>query len=132
MSCFDELVNLHRPGRPLYQQIIINFIHLTKIGHNLNTKRLMHRIERGLCKYNYDKADTIISFFGAYMTREIIDKAILGKLPYYTFEDTELPGAEHEDEFLTHYYGDWKKPPEDAQKDKHNIRKIVYKQTDRE
>lgn len=29
MSCFDELVNLNRPGRPGYQQVIINFLHKT-------------------------------------------------------------------------------------------------------
>ena len=61
------------------------------------------------------------------MTREIIDKSIFGTLTYYPFEDTEFLGAEHFDEFLSHFYGDWKTPPADAQKDKHNIRKIVYK-----
>ena len=87
----------------------------------------MSKIERGLCKYNYDQAETVVSFFGAYMTREIIDKKIFGKLQYYTFEDTKLLGAEHYDEFLSHYYGEWKLPPSDANKDKHSIRKIVYK-----
>ena len=127
MSCFEELVNLNRPGRPKYQQAIINFLHKTKVGHNLNTKKLMHRIEKGLCKYDYDSADTVVSFFGAYMEREIIDKRILGKLTYYPFEDTQFLGAEHYSEFLSHYYGDWETPPSDAQKDKHSIRKIIYK-----
>lgn len=127
MSCFEELVNLNRPGRPKYQQAIINFLHKTKVGHNLNTKKLMHRIEKGLCKYDYDSADTVVSFFGAYMEREIIDKRILGKLAYYPFEDTQFLGAEHYSEFLSHYYGDWETPPSDAQKDKHSIRKIIYK-----
>lgn len=127
MSCFDELVNLNRPGRPRYQQIIINFLHKTRLGHNLDTKKLMYRIEKELCKYDYNESKTIVSFFGAYMEKEIIDKTILGKLVYYTFEDTEFLGAEHYDEFLTHFYGEWKIPPADIQKDKHNIRKIVYK-----
>ena len=87
----------------------------------------MHRIEKGLCKYDYDSADTVVSFFGAYMEREIIDKRILGKLTYYPFEDTQFLGAEHYSEFLSHYYGDWETPPSDAQKDKHSIRKIIYK-----
>lgn len=128
MSCFDELVNLNRPGRPRYQQAIINFLHRTKLGHGFNTKKLMHRVEKELCKYDYDESDILVSFFGAYMTKEIIDKSLLGKLTYYSFEDTKFLGAEHYDEFLTHFYGNWRIPPTDAQKDKHNIRMIVYKQ----
>ncbi len=127
MSCFDELVNLNRPGRPKYQQFIINFIHVTKIGHNLNTKKLMRRIEKGLMKYDYEKADYLVSFFGSYMTREIIPKSMLGELTYYPFESIQMLGAEFSDDFLTHFYGDWEKPPKDGNKDKHNIRKIVYK-----
>lgn len=132
MSCFDELVNLNRPGRPGYQQAIINFLHVTKLGHNLNTKKLMRRIEKNLCKYDYDKSDTLVSFFGAYMTKEIIDKSLLGKLTYYQFEDTKFLGAQHYDAFLTHFYGNWKKPPSDTQKDKHNIKKIVYKDSSKD
>ena len=129
-SCFDELVNLKRPGRPAYQQAIINFLYVTKLGRRLNTKRIMWHIERGLRKYDYDHSDTLVSFFGAYVTREIIPKSMLGKLPYYPFEDIRLRGAEHADAFLTHFYGDWRKPPADGQKDKHNIKKIVYKNKD--
>ena len=127
MSCFEELVNLNRPGRPKYQQLIINFLHKTRLGHNLDTKKLMYRIEKGLCRYDYDDSDTLVSFFGAYMEREIINKNIFGKLNYYPFEDTKFLGAEHFDEFLSHYYGAWRTPPSDALKDKHSIRKIVYR-----
>ncbi len=130
MSCFDELVNLHRPGRPVYQQAIIRFLYRTRLGHSLNTKRLMRRIERELCRYDYDNSDTLVSFFGAYMSREVIDKNLIGKLTYYPFEDTQFLGAEDGDAFLTHFFGDWRTPPSDAQKDKHNIRKIVYKEPD--
>jgi lipopolysaccharide cholinephosphotransferase len=128
MSCFDELVNLNRPGRPKYQQCIINFLRVTKLGRNLDTHKIMYKIEKKLCKYNYDSSNTVVSFFGAYMTKEIIDKRILGELKYYPFEDTKFLGAEHYDEFLTHYYGAWKNPPSDSNKDKHSIRKIVYKE----
>lgn len=127
MSCFEKLVNLNRPGRPKYQQTIINFLRVTKLGRNLNTKKIMYKIEKGLRKYSYDSSDTVVSFFGAYMTKEIISKDVFGELSYYPFEDTKFLGAEHYDTFLTHYYGSWRTPPSDAQKDKHSIKKIVYK-----
>lgn len=125
-SCFEELVNLNRPGRPVYQQAMINFLKVTKFGQGLDTFKLMKRIERGLMKYPYDSSNTLVSFFGAYMTREIIDKEILGELQEYPFEDTVFKGAEHYDKFLKHYYGNYMIPPSDEQKDKHSIREIEY------
>lgn len=125
-SCFDELVNLNRPGRPFYLQMIINFVSFTHIGSKLNTKKLMRKIEKGLMKYDYDSSEYMVSFFGAYMMREIVDKKMLGEGAKYQFEDAMLNGPVMYDEFLTHFYGDYMKPPSDDDKDKHNIEKIEY------
>lgn len=125
-SCFDELVNLNRPGRPWYLQLAIKFVSWTHIGSGMNTKRLMLRVEKQLKKYDYDKSKYMISFFGAYMKREIVDKKMLGDGAKYKFEDLMLNGPVKYDEFLTHFYGDYMTPPKDADKDKHNIKKIVY------
>lgn len=129
-SCFDELVNLMRPGRPLYQRMLIKFMSLTHIGSKLNTKKLMLRIERGLMKYPYDESTHMVSFFGAYMLREIVDKKLLGKGTKYPFEDTFLNGPDQYDAFLTHFYGDYMTPPKDADKDKHILEKIEYDHKD--
>lgn len=125
-SCFDELVNLNRPGRAWYLQILIKFLAVTHFGSKLNTKKLMHRIEKGLLKYNYDKCDYMVSFFGSYMLREIVDKKMLGTGRKYQFETLMLNGPEMYDEFLSHFYGDYMKVPNDTDKDKHNILKIEY------
>ena len=127
-SCFDELVNLNRPGRPWYLQAAIRFVAFTHIGSKLNTKRLMLRIEKLLKKYPYDECDYMISFFGAYMKREIVDKKMLGRGKKYDFEDLKLNGPVDYDGFLRHFYGDYMTPPKDSDKDKHNIKKIVYRQ----
>ena len=127
-SCFKQLVNLRRPGRPKYQQLLIKFMQTTHIGANLDTKKLMARIERLLLKYPYDKAKYMVSLFGAYMTREIVDKKLLGEGEMYSFETLKLRGPEQYDAFLTHFFGDYMTPPKDADKDKHNIQKIEYTQ----
>ena len=129
-SCFKQLVNLHRPGRPRYQQMLIDFVHRTGIGSNLDTKKLMRRMERLLMKYPYDSATYMISFFGAYMTREIVDKRLLGTGKKYPFETLMLRGPERYDEFLRHFFGDYMTPPKDADKDKHNILRIEYDSKD--
>ena len=125
-SCFDELVNLNRPGRAWYLQAAIKFISVTHIGSRMDTKKLMRKIEKGLMKYPYDEANYMVSFFGSYMTKEIVDKTLLGKGAKFKFEDLMLNGPEKYDEFLTHFYGDYMKPPEDMDKDKHNIENIKY------
>lgn len=125
-SCFDELVNLNRPGRAWYLQLAIKFLAVTHLGSHLNTKKLMLRIEKHLKKYDYDSCSYMISFFGAYMKREIVDKKMLGDGAKYQFETLQLNGPVLYDEFLRHFYGDYMKPPSNADKDKHNIKKIVY------
>ena len=123
-SCFEELVNLNRPGRAWYLQMIINFLSVTHFGAKLNTKKILNRIERGLKKYSYDESDYIANFFGAYMFREIVEKRWFGNGKKYTFETLMLNGPVMYGEFLTHIYGDYMSSPKDTDKDKHNIQKI--------
>jgi lipopolysaccharide cholinephosphotransferase len=92
----------------------------------MDTKKLMRKIEKQLMKYPYDDCNYMISFFGAYMMKEIVDKKLIGDGKKYKFENLMLNGPDMYDEFLTHFYGDYMKPPSDAQKDKHNIIKIEY------
>ena len=125
-SCFSELANLNRPGRPLYLRIIIKFLAVTHLGEGLDTHRMMRAMEKQLLKYDYDASDYYVSMVGAYMQREIVDKKLLGALPEYPFETLMLRGAADYDGFLRHFYGDYMTPPSDADKDKHNIEKIEY------
>lgn len=125
-SCFDELVNLNRPGRVWYLQAAIHFLEFTHLGRNLNTHKLMYKLEKGLSKYSYDESEYMVSFFGAYMFKEIVNKSWLGEGNKYQFETLLLNGPEKYDEFLSHFYGDYMRPPSDAHKDKHNILKIEY------
>lgn len=125
-SCFSELANLNRPGRPKYLQLIIRFLSATHLGENLDTHKMMRAMEKRLLRYDYDKSDYYVSMVGAYMMREIVDKKLLGSLPEYPFETLMLRGAEDYDGFLRHFYGDYMTPPKDADKDKHNIEKIEY------
>lgn len=129
-SCFEEMVNLNRPGRPLYLRIIIKLLAITHFGANMDTKKLLAKNERGLARYGYDESPFMVSFFGQYMTKEIVDKKLLGKGAKYSFEGYEFNGPEKYDEFLTQFYGDYMKPPADSDKNKLNISKIEYEEKD--
>lgn len=127
-SCFDEMVNLNRPGRPLYLRAIIKFLQITHFGSRLDTRKLLYKLEKGLAKYPYDSSPYMVSFFGQYMTKEIVDKKLLGKGKKYPFENIMLNGPENYDAFLTQFYGDYMKPPADADKNKLNITQIDYEE----
>ena len=127
-SCFDEMVNLNRPGRPLYLRAIIKFLQITHFGSRLDTRKLLYKLEKGLAKYPYDSSPYMVSFFGQYMTKEIVDKKLLGEGKKYPFENIMLNGPENYDAFLTQFYGDYMKPPADSDKNKLNITKIDYEE----
>ena len=127
-SCFEEMVNLNRPGRPLYLRAIIKFLQITHFGSRMDTIKLLKKLEKGLAKYPYDASPFMVSFFGQYMTREIVDKKLLGKGARYPFEGLMLIGPEKYDAFLTQFYGDYMTPPKDADKNKLNITSIDYEE----
>ena len=59
--------------------------------------------------------------FGAWRYKEIMDSSIMGKPTLYHFEDIEVFGPEHPNEYLTHLYGDWQKlPPEEKRVTHHD------------
>ncbi|MDO4619781.1 MAG: LicD family protein [Lachnospiraceae bacterium] len=125
-SCFDELVNLNRPGRPRYLQAVIRFLSITHFGSGFDTIKLMRKVEKELLRYSYDDCRYMVSMFGSYMEKEIVNKKLLGKGRPYQFEDTTFNGPVKGDAFLRHFYGDYMQPPKDADKDKHNILKIEF------
>jgi lipopolysaccharide cholinephosphotransferase len=129
-SCFDRMVNLMRPNRPLYQRIIIGFGKRFHPGNKADTKQILRRIEYHLRRYAYDESDYVMNFFGAYVQKEIIPRNWLGEGAEYHFEDITLPGPVSYDIYLKNFFGDYRKPPEDADKDKHTITKIEYRETE--
>ena len=125
-SCFDQMVNLMRPNRPLYQRLIIRFGQIFKVGRGADTKVILRRIEHHLRKYPYDDSDYVLNFFGAYVQKELIPKSWLQSGTKYAFEDTKLNGPVSYDIYLKNFFGNYRKPPADSDKDKHTITKIEY------
>lgn len=60
------------------------------------------------------KGDYLINHYGAYAEKEILKKEIFGTPTLYKFEDTELFGIEHFDEYLRHFYNNYMLPPKDG------------------
>ena len=128
LSCFDYLVNLNRPGRPLYQRLIIAAAKRVNLGRGADTKEILWEIDKKLHRFGWNGSSTGANVFGAYAYREIVPKNVWGgeRVRLYRFEDVMLPGPRLYDEFLSRFYGDYMKPPAEGNRDKHNIRKIEF------
>lgn len=127
LSCMDSLVNLRRPGRPLYQKLIIGIAKRIPIGRGKNSKEILDDIDHELKKYGWNGSTTGANVFGAYAHREMVPKKVWGKgVTLYPFEDIMLPGPRDYDAFLSRFYGDYMVPPPSVKRDKHNIRKIEF------
>ncbi|MDO4803613.1 MAG: LicD family protein [Lachnospiraceae bacterium] len=127
LAFMDSMVNLNRPGRPLYQRIIIGLAKRIPIGRGKNGKDILDDIDRELKKYGWDGSSTGANVFGAYAHREIVPKTVWGQgVSKYAFEDVELPGPADYDAFLGRFYGNYMVLPPEEKRDKHNIRKIEF------
>lgn len=129
-SCFEQMVNLMRPGRPKYQQLIIKFGMKFKVGRRRDSKAILDKIDRKLRRYSFDKSDYVMNFFGAYVKKEVLPREWFGEAKKYQFEDAMLNGPAEYDIYLRQFYGEYQIPPSDEHKDKHTITKIEYIEED--
>ena len=76
---------------------------------------------------NIKDSNLIANYLGAWGSKEVMPKEIMGEPILYPFESTEFYGVHDADAYLSHLYGDYMKlPPEDKRVFKHNFHYINY------
>jgi len=118
ISCFEK-VNLKRPNRPMSERIVISFVQLTGFGRKSDMYAWLHRLDSTLKKYPYETSEWVVNFMGQYKFKEMFPKSYYGKGKFYDFEDDKLMGPVNADAVLTQMYGDYMKPPKEADKNAH-------------
>lgn len=112
---FFEKINLARPGRPLYQKILLAMLKKTYKFIRIDGARWRYRFDELLHKHSVEKSKYIISSSGMAGKKEIFLKDDF--LPYstLTFEDKRLCVPNNYNYYLTRLYGDWMTPPENKE-----------------
>ena len=118
IATFDK-VNLKRPNRPLSERIIIWFVMHTGIGTHSDAKKWLNKIDKLLKKYSIEDTKWVCNFMGQYKFKEMFPKNWYGDGIMYEFEDSEMMGPVEYDKVLSQQYGDYMKPPKDADKNAH-------------
>lgn len=99
-----------RKDRPTYKNAAIIISRLIP-SIIIDNKELAIKIDRLAAMHDYESSDYVANVMGNYREKEIVKKHIFGNPTLYTFENIEIFGAEHYDEYLTKIYGDWRKLP---------------------
>ena len=118
ISTFDK-VNLKRK-RPFVEQMIIKFVHATKIGARRNDMyKWLDKIDKMLKKYPYAASAYIVNGMGGYKFKEMFKKEVFDGGVLYDFEDMRLKGPKDYDAYLKQLYGDYMTPPKEAGRNVH-------------
>ena len=109
-----------RKGRSKLKNAAVYALRLIPDFVSRDTERLV-RLNRMANELPFNEYKIGGNPFGAWRDREIMDNSIMGTPKLYKFEDMEVYGSEHADEYLTHLYGDWRKlPPEEKRISHHD------------
>lgn len=126
-ATFDK-VNLLRPNRPLYQQVIIKLYMTWPFKYKKDYKYVLNKIDRLLKKVPLEKSDYYMEFMGSSIPfRETCTKEQYGDGELYAFEDTQFVGPTDAIFYLDHVYGDWMSLPPENKRNYHAAKLIETK-----
>ena len=109
-----------RKGRGLLKNLSVLLMRMVP-GFVLDNKKLSIMVDKVASQIDYESSVYVGNLMGAYRSKEIIKKDIIGKPTRYRFENIYVNGPEKYDEYLTHIYGDWRQiPPEDKRHGAHS------------
>ena len=114
---FFEKINLSRPGRPLYQRMILSVLKRTYGLFSIDGSKWRDKLDTELRSLSSKNADYFINYIGMQGERELFKADVFFPLKQYTFEDMSVNGVNDFEIYLTQLYGDWEVPP--AKKETH-------------
>ena len=100
---------------------------LKKYAQKRSLNNLHTSIERLMTKRTLAESTRIANYLGAWASKEIMPKEVMGTPTLYTFENAEFYGSENADGYLSSLYGDYMQlPPKESQVFKHNYHYINF------
>ena len=125
-SCFDRTVNLTRTDRTRLQKILIWFGKTFNVFRNLDTKKILRKLENTLSRYDYYNSKYIVNAHSSYMFKETYERTWFGNGQMTQFEEYQMRVPSDYDKALTHLYGDYMTPPPKGHEEKHHILRIEF------
>ncbi len=120
LSCFSLGVNVNKKNRPFAERIIVKFGQIIPMEKLLSTKKQLIKLDRALKRFPYKKSNYLVNAMGAYKFNEMFHKKYYGNGKKYKFEDVLINGPVDYDKICTQLYGDYMRPPAEAEKNHHS------------
>lgn len=126
-AAFDRTVNLHRPGRPKWQQLIINLCAVTHFGKLWNLERCLEKYDRTLTRDGTFDHESCFCGAGTYGARkQTWPSSAFQNLVNYEFEGRLYLGPCDYNAVLAATYGDYMTLPPENQRTIHEIDLIEH------
>lgn len=113
-------VDAHRK-RPLFERLVLGFCKVIPIGKLIPTDKVLDRMEKILCKYDYDSSIYVGNMLGRQRAHEVVLRAQFGTPVQKQFEDILVNIPEKYHELQTHFYGDYMAMPPEEKRESHNV-----------
>lgn len=124
-SQFNAVVNQNLPGRPWYENLLIDIGKIIKPERFLNTKKCLEKIDKSLRRSDYETSEYVVNYMGAYKFKEMFPRNVYEQICTYTFETEELPAPKNYDLVLKQLYGEYMQIPEEGDRNKHRSRVLT-------
>lgn len=122
ISAFDEVVNLNRPGRPAYQQAIINTCRVVNPGALLDTRKRLLKLDDEVKRAGWNASDRVFCAATAYSAEQATwFKEDYEQLTPLDFADTQFFGPVNYDRVLRQTYGDYHELPPVESREIHHV-----------
>lgn len=109
-----------RKGRSLYKNMAILLARIIP-DFIVNDKKLTVAVDELASEHDYEQSEYVASLMGAYLSKEIFQKRILGTPQKVAFENIQVYAVEDCDAYLTQLYGEWRKLPPEEKRVSHHL-----------
>ena len=108
----------------MYQKAIIKLAQISKIENRLDSIKQGKKYHKLLSSIPYETAEKVASFQGDWGIEGVVEKKVYGSGKLYPFEDIMVVGPEDYDTYLKAYYGDWRTPPSQDNRNIHGVEEL--------
>lgn len=126
-ATFSDTVNLHRPGRPWWQQTIISLCRVTRFGSWLDARRCLEKYDCVLKSIPYGTTQDCVCGVGTYdPRRQTWPTVVFETLVDWPFEETIFRAPQNYASVLGTTYGDYMTLPPKENRTIHHIDLVAH------
>ena len=119
LADFPDIVNIHKTGRPWYENLIIFIAIKTHPERYLDSYKQYRKFHNYLSQYPFEKGYYLVDAYSYYKFKSLFKKSIYGKGTVLLFEGEQYRVPEQYEFYLKQIYGDYMTLPPKNKRNHH-------------